>query len=410
MPARHLGLVAAFWLVALLFVYGGVRLFQFRFETGDIYAEYSSLRSDPLGARALYQSLERIDSLKVSRNLSPLSRLPLDRKHALIIAGFKYSYGLLENPNWLQPIEHLLGSGSRIVICFYPHEGHVPTAKLEQKGATKREDDKDKKQSEEEIASWKRKLFLTQRWGLEFDFTRAAASQGQSTVALQGSLDLPETLSWHSQLSFKKLSPEWKIVYWRQDRPALIERPMGSGTLVLASDSYFLSNEALWKDRQSRLLAWLIGPHNQVVFDETHLGVEEGPGVMSLVRKYRMHGLFASLFLLAGLFVWKNMLSLVPPSAQFQATENRVGRDSAAGFINLLRRSIPVSRVIQACVQQWEKSLPASSPERARLSQVRAVAAREQAKADSANHVVAAYQAICQVLERKVTIERTKNP
>jgi hypothetical protein len=402
-------LLAAFWLVVVLFVYGGVRLFQLRFESGDIFAEYSSLRSDPLGTRGLYQSLERIDSLRVSRNLSPLSRLRLDRKHALIIAGFKYSNGLLENPNWLQPIEHLLGSGSRVVICFYPDEGYVPTAKPEPKEVTKREDAKDKKQSEEEIASRKRRL-LTQRWGLEFDFTRVRGSQGQSTVALQGSLDLPETISWHSQLSFKKLSPEWKIIYRLQDKPVLIERPMGSGTLVLASDSYFLSNEALWKNRQSRLLAWLIGPHHQVVFDETHLGIEESPGVMSLVRKYRMHGLFAALFLLAGLFVWKNMLSLVPPCSQFQTTENRVGHDSAAGFINLLRRSIPVSRIIQVCVQQWEKSLPASSPERARLSQVRAVAAGEEAKADSANHVIAAYQAICQVLERKVTIEHTKNP
>lgn len=408
MPARRPGLLVAFWLVAVLFVYGGVRLFQLRFESGDIYAEYSSLRSDPLGTRALYQSLERIDSLRVSRNLSPLSRLRLDRKHTLIIAGFKYSDGLLENSNWLQPIEHLLGSGSRVVICFYPDEGYVPTAKPEPKEVTKREGAKDKKQSEEETASRKRRL-LTQRWGLEFDFTRVRGSQGQSTVALQGSQELPETISWHSQLSFKKLSPEWKVIYRLQDKPALIERPMGSGALVLASDSYFLSNEALWKDRQSRLLAWLIGPHHQVVFDETHLGIEESPGVMSLVRKYRMHGLFASLFLLAGLFVWKNTLSLVPPCAEFQTTENRVGHDSAAGFINLLRRSIPVSRVIQVCVQQWEKSLPASSPERARLSQVRAVAASEESKADSAKHVVADYQAICQVLERKVTIEGTRN-
>jgi hypothetical protein len=400
LPARRLGLLAAFWLVAVLFVYGAVRLLQLRFETGDIYAEYSSLRSDPLGARAFYQSLERIGRLKVSRNLLPLSHLPLDRKYALVIAGLKPFQGLLEDPNWLLAVEHLLGSGSRVVICFYPDAGYLLATEPERREATQREDAKETA-SEEEMASLRRRVW-TQHWGLEFDFKRAADSQGQSTAALAGRLDLPQTLSWHSQLSFKKLSSEWKVIYRLQDRPVLVERTMGSGSLVLVSDSYFLSNEALWKDRQPRLLAWLIGPHHQVVFDETHLGVEERPGVMSLARKYRLHGLFASLFLLAGLFVWKNMLSLVPHRAPLQETEDRAGRDSAAGFVNLLRRSIPPGRVIQVCVQQWEKSLPASSSGRGRLGQVRAAAeSSEGAKPDLANAVVAVYQAIRQVLQRK---------
>src|SRR2546427_9645317 len=51
------------WLVLLLvllavFVLGVGRLFQLRFEAGDVYPPYSSLRADPLGTKALFESLE----------------------------------------------------------------------------------------------------------------------------------------------------------------------------------------------------------------------------------------------------------------------------------------------------------------------------------------------------------------
>ena len=42
-----------------------------------------------------------------------------------------------------------------------------------------------------------------------------------------------------------------------------------------------------------------------VVFDEEHNGLRDNPGIASLARKYRLHGVIAGLILLAGLFVWK---------------------------------------------------------------------------------------------------------
>src|SRR5207249_1742477 len=85
LAVRRFGLWTAFWPVVALSVYGGARLFQLRFETGDVYAEYSSLRSDPLGARVFYQSLEQVGDMEVSRNIQPLSRLSLDAKRTLVL-------------------------------------------------------------------------------------------------------------------------------------------------------------------------------------------------------------------------------------------------------------------------------------------------------------------------------------
>jgi hypothetical protein len=45
------------------------------------------------------------------------------------------------------------------------------------------------------------------------------------------------------------LDSNWRVLYERGGYPVLIERVFGSGSIVLCSDSYFLSNEALRRER-----------------------------------------------------------------------------------------------------------------------------------------------------------------
>src|SRR5205807_5643409 len=118
------------------------------------------------------------------------------------------------------------------------------------------------------------------------------------------------------------------------------------GTIAMASDSYFLSNEALLKDRHPDLLSWWIGPNKQIIFDEAHFGVVENPGIAALIRKYHLHGLILGLILLAGLFIWKNSAPFIPMYAEELRSDFVPGKDSAAGFVNLLRRNIPASEIL----------------------------------------------------------------
>src|SRR5687767_5742404 len=60
------------FLIALGFVWGVLHLFGLEFAKGDVYPEYSSLRSDPAGAKLLYESLGRMHGLEASRNYLPL--------------------------------------------------------------------------------------------------------------------------------------------------------------------------------------------------------------------------------------------------------------------------------------------------------------------------------------------------
>ncbi len=182
----------------------------------------------------------------------------------------------------------------------------------------------------------------------------------------------------------------------------LIERKIGRGTLVLASDCYFLSNEALLKDRHADLLAWLVGPATRVVFDEAHLGVVEMPGVASLMRKYHLEGVAIGLALVAGLFIWKNSASFLPLRAEDSASGTVGGRDVSAGFVNLLRRNIAPRDVLRVCFQEWTKSLPQGGGHSiAKVDQAQAIMEAENTRAQSERDPVGAYRRISEVLKIK---------
>ena len=48
---------------AAILTLGLIRLFKLRFEAGDVYPAYSSLRSDPLGTMAFYESLGKVPGI-----------------------------------------------------------------------------------------------------------------------------------------------------------------------------------------------------------------------------------------------------------------------------------------------------------------------------------------------------------
>jgi hypothetical protein len=146
------------------------------------------------------------------------------------------------------------------------------------------------------------------------------------------------------------------VIYARGSSAVVIERNFGGGSVVIATDSYFVSNEALSKDRHADLLAWLIGSNRNIVFDEAHFGIVDSSGVATLMRKYRLHGVVAGLILIAGLFIWKNSTSLVPPPVEEKQERFITGRDSGAGFVNLLRRSIAPRDLLATCFDEWKKS------------------------------------------------------
>jgi len=190
------------------------------------------------------------------------------------------------------------------------------------------------------------------------------------------------------------------VIYARGAHPVVIERKFGSGTVVIATDSYFLSNEALLKDRQPGLLSWWLGPNRHIIFDEAHLGVVDNPGIAALIRKYHLDGLVLGLLLLAGLFIWKNSASFVSPYTEELKTGFVEGKDSAAGFVNLLRRNITANQIVNLCFAEWKKSLAHGNKRlEEKSAQIQAMLDAENARPKLQRDPIALYRNICALLK-----------
>lgn len=264
---------------------------------------------------------------------------------------------------------------------------------------------------------------LVLRWHM--DFHRAAsskkgtpplpASTNETAIPVPGLPDDLKPVTWHTAVDFDLDAPAakaagWHALYTRAGRPVIVARPFGTdgGELLLVSDPYFFSNESLRNEPHPELLSRLIGPCRRIIFDETHLGVAEKPGMMTLARRYHLQGTLYALALLAILFLWKNMVSLVPPpppGEEVTTPGNFVtGRDSAEGFVNLLRRGVPAKELLKMCLTQWRTSgaLPGGRAPGAELvARLDAIAEAEAAKPVHRRSAVAAYQAMCSAIKRR---------
>jgi hypothetical protein len=402
-------------LCAAAFGFGLLRLFALRFEAGDVYPPYSSLRSDPLGTMAFCESLEKVPGLSVRRDFSSDNRLPEEPGTVYLHLAAKTSAWKQMPADLLKEIEGFLARGGRLAVTFLPEiskpsrlfELHEPDDSEKSSADKKKKKNTNpirpakKKQSDVEEDQLLRSTSLKERWGLDFGFLALEPADGSGFDSDQATnssgLPLPDSLAWHSATVFTNLNHEWRTVYARGTNPVVIERAFGSGTVVMATDSFFLSNEAMLTDRHAEVLAWLIGPARRVVFDESHLGIVETSGVATLVRKYHLHGLVAGLVVLAGLFIWKNSLSFVPPYAEEKLHDYVTGKEVAAGFVNLLRRNVPSRDVLGICFAEWKKSFARGSKfSTAKVAQAEALMQDANAQSDP----LVTYQQISKILNK----------
>jgi uncharacterized protein DUF4350 len=340
------------------FLYGIAHLFSLRFEAGDVFPPYSTLRGDPLGAKILYESMRALPDLAVERNEKPLQKLSAGRETALFYLGLKHSFW---HEKEIRAFENFVSAGGRLVVSFYPEE-KAP----ERSWTPPPEKSRSKKTSpsptpEEPMERILDLNDLGKRWNFTVGYNNDSSD---ATAENQIGLPLEAGVPWHSAMYFPSVADPWRVVYSVSKRGVMIERSFGAGTLVLASDSYFVSNEAMRADRKPALLAWLAGNSRRLVFDETHHHIFEEPGVATLLRKYRLHGLIAGLLALTALFVWKSAASFLPRDRTAGESDRIIaGRDSYSGFTNLLRRGLRPKELMAACVAEWRKSAPRVSHE-----------------------------------------------
>ena len=438
-----------------VFAFGMVQLFKLRFDVGDVYPPYSSLRSDPLGTMALYESINKLPGISTRRDVSADDRLPESPDTTYLhLAASTYEWKWMPEDTFYE-IDRFVKGGGRLVITLFPesttnffmYEGYdemetnaapsqktnaapsqstnsAPSQKTnskDAKGTKGQKDTKDTKQIKgkkkkpvgEEDTDFKT-VSIEDKWGVGFSILDLVKNENDvyepARVLNRTDLPLPHTLDWHSGIVLTNSNKAWQTIYSRGTNAVVVERKFGRGSVVIATDSYFTSNEAMVKDRHADFLAWLIGSSKLVVFDEAHLGVMESSGVSTLMRKYRLYWLVGGLILLALLFIWKNSLSLLPPREDERRQEYLAGKGAATGFVNLLRRNLPVRDLLGICFVEWKKSAAHSGTcSAARVQQAETIFQIENSLTGKERNPLRAYHDISTALNAKHEPRNTKS-
>jgi hypothetical protein len=349
-------------IVTAFFLYGVTHLLILRFEKGDAYPPYSSYRSDPLGTKAFHEGLGLLPGIEAVRNVEPLQKVSGLSESTLFFFGLQGTRvsAIQIQQESVKALDKAALGGGRIVISFFPTKAQ-PAPCSEDKGEKdpQLEENPDKQKDEEQDQEDEQKLYrkeyvdLSRHWSVETGLSTEKSAEASLSLPEK---ELPSSLPWHSTLVFEPQDPAWRVIYSRAERPVLIERSYGKGSIVLSSDSFFLSNEAMKSKRYPQLLSWLCGAHRKIVFDETHLGVSKSPGIATLLRKYGLAPFFISLVVLALLAIWRQAVRLVPVNEEEEKATVDAGEDAFTGFTNLLRRNIPPDHILSACLEEWKHS------------------------------------------------------
>ena len=406
-------LTLLFTIILILFAIGIYSLFSLRFQVGDVYPPYSSLRSDPLGTKVLYNSLANLDDRNLNRNYQSISRITGDKDTTLFFIGLDSFWTLRMGNHVYQSISGLIASGGRLVIAFSPKHRffemiHTDEKENEESEKEAEENTKEQEEQKKDKATNKTKendfttyTSLSERWGFNIAYAEKQDKVAADLIKNPENISFPSSITYHSKRYFTELDDSWKIIYALGEHPILIERRFGVGSIVLYADSYILSNEAMVSERHPTILTWIVGKGRDIIFDESHFGIRESMGIATLARKYGLHGLFLVLLVMAGLFIWKNALPFIPPEDTYQPTkkDSTLVRDHHDGLVRILQRNITSKDITTVCVREWEKSIAKGKDFlQTKVKRIKEIINKPQSSKDP----VSAYRAINKIIsERK---------
>lgn len=282
------------------FTAGAMYLFGVQFAAGDVYPEYSSLRTDQKGTKLLFDSLTRVPGVTATRNYLPLDVLNENAAAVFLLGIDAHSFG--EDDDTLQRIERLARRGHRVIVAM--------AAPVEHTGIMA--------------------LALDRKWHVRFgvDSTRKHVHRLYFTEA-----------------------KDWNVLDRVGEKILALDRDFGRGSIVLFAESGDFTNAVTAATDRLELVSMAIGASSRIVFDEQHLGIADSGSFVGLARRFRLTGLALGLGICAALFLWSSASGFPPPVGVVDLPLS--GRTSHAGLLTLLRRHIPAGQLTATCWQEW---------------------------------------------------------
>lgn len=367
-PLPFLLAAAALGVAALL----AVRAVDERLSRGDVYPPYASLRSDPLGLKALHEALASVPGLDVERHLGPASRLDGGRGTLVLLAGVESS-GLTGEDALRARLDLLLARGARVAVFLRPEartggriSGFNPGKDKARRPSLPLKDAKPRATT---ARLWDARVLRAPERPPDLP------EPARVRFARRDSLASGEFPEQHRILGTGRLAlgEGWEALYWLDGMPVAARRRVGAGELVLVADTFALSNEGLAEAVPGVFLAALIGDSTRLVFVDTHLGVGDPESFADLARRHGLAPAALAALAAAGLAVWRRASRLVPPPPRERVETAPTG--GAGDLARLYRRALPAARLPEALLRAAEAGGGRGPPAPDRLAALRAAAA-----------------------------------
>lgn len=378
------GRIHLFLLILLAAAFAGVLLWMLnlRLSGGDTYPPYSSLRADPLGTRALYDALDKLDGFSSSRHIRNIQFLETDDKTTVLFLGLHpRELKFQEESREREIMERWLDQGCRIVVALSTVTDYYEDRKelRKKQNPSKKDSSKETKITPEPESNSEKSIDHKSIFGLTAK--REPKKQTELPQVAQGAFEGMTLPVWHgSHVLNIPPDSEWSVLASAADQPTIALLQRGKGSLLVTTDSYPFSNEAQTRDRHTTYQLALLSDHTHIVFDESHLGVLNEPGLMNLVRQYHLHGIVAGGLLLFVLLLWQGSGSLIPvdPNRDLGSDTRGVvgGRDSSDGLVALLETGLNPQNMLDECVSRHLTAHPARHTPQETISKARDIAAR----------------------------------
>jgi hypothetical protein len=352
-----------------LFLVALTQLVNVAFSRAPIYQDYSSMRADPLGAKALYETLAAVPGVRVERNLRRPARLA-DVQATVFWLGESAFAPRVWKKQELEAFEAMTRRGGRLVIGLLPA------------GPSYVDPEEKKTKKPADLLDVQVVSEMEKRWRLGVQ-REVAKKESESDNGVRR-----ETSLW-----LKPLTAEWTCLAENKGRCLTAERTFGAGTIVMSADTFPLSNEGLRGARRPQWIAQLVGPWKRVIFDEAHLGVQESGSIGTLIRQFRLEAAALMLVTLAALFIWRNGSSFLPQRAP--APDTALTGDPHRSLTLLLRRGIAPAALAQNCLDEWQRAKALLPYRQSRRMEAAAAAAA------GATTPLQAWQRVRQAIEEK---------
>ncbi|MGJ8652739.1 MAG: DUF4350 domain-containing protein [Opitutaceae bacterium] len=430
MKRRALSAVALIAILSALLV-GMTWLIHLRFESGESYPAGSSMRADPLGAKALYESYASLSGVEAKRNFEPFIQMETMPAEGVLLFLNTRGYGMYSLAHY-DVVERFVSGGGDVVVALNPDrvayqylddEGEFLDKEEESEKESSPEEkdsslveadevddvlvDEDTEEEDEQTAFARRATEKEERFWGEISLIHGEHEGGdaQASEAAKAA-GLPAMLPWREGGVLGELGEDWVPLYMIEEEVVMAQRLLKNGRIVVMTDDYLFSNEAMMKHRYPALLAWVLGDQRLAIFDETHLGVAESTGIAILMRRYRLGGFFLGFAVLMALVVWRGMSPLLP--AYTGRTKGNVilaEHSVEAGLSDLVSRSVPTRDLPVEAFRQWKLSFLRSDADRAyyksELSEAEALLSDHAALAPRKRKPAETHSKIQSIINRK---------